>query len=200
MVESASRARESVRVRRDDGRRLAANTEDIPRPARPRRRLLVSTTVTPPRPPMLGDLQDALARCAFRELPRHLAVHTVESAIGSWDLLGRVADRTFDRDDDISLLVGSRGGVGSAVSGPGVATSRELCVILSPPRRVGERLPRSIDPQRLPFGFGDHVVRGATMFVRMQQPNLDTPRAPDCRDVRGRRNPENVVMAQQRSG
>ncbi len=150
---------------------------------------------------MLGDLQDAVAFLAFRELPRHLAVYAVESAIGSSDVLGRVTDRTRDWDDEVGLLLaGSRRCLGLAASSVAVATSQTLCVIPSPPRGVCEGLPRSIDPQRLPLGFCEHIVSSTTMFVRMQQANLDTPRAPDGRDVRRRLNAKDVVMVQQRSG
>jgi len=144
MVESASRARESVHFCFDKGWRLAPDAERIPGPARPRRRLLSSATLTSPRP-VLGDLQDAVAFLTFRELPRHLAVHAVESAVGSSDMMGGVADRTGD-GDDVSVLVGFRRWLGFAPSSFAVATSRELCVVLSSPRRVCEGFPRSIDP------------------------------------------------------
>jgi hypothetical protein len=115
---------------------------------------------------VLGHLEDAVASLTFRERPRHLAVGANESAIGPFDPLGCIADRTHDRDE-VNIL--ARSGRAARWSAPRVrvVTSREGQVVPSSLDRVAERFPGSIDAQCFPGRLGQDVIGRAEVFVRM---------------------------------
>jgi hypothetical protein len=150
----------------------------------------------------LCDLDDAVARFAFRELPCHLAVGATEPSGRAHHGLCRLTPGAGDRNPELGGVRGTgRPALLLTGSALRVATAwaPKVHVIPSSPCIVTECLPRTVDSERLLRGFGQHLVGSAAVLVRMEKENFDAPRVSDRVAIRGWINPEDVVMVQRMS-